>query len=332
MLRILIFANDNSVQTLETLENIQSQLQSARASGALLWVDMTTDSARQNEAVLLNAFGFHPLALEDAFSEANGPKLDDWENYYYLVLETISSAQPEDLTHTQEVDVFVSANLLVTIHEVASSMPVLDDLWASLQRNPRQLKVRPNHLLYLFSKNLLNGQQKILNLVESTLERLESYVLDTPDRDIFHQVLELKQNLLHLRDLFDAQRDVFSRLSQESILLVEKRDRPYFRDMFDFASRLNTQANLLREQAAHTIDIYLASLNNRMNDSMRFMAVITTLFMPLTFITGFFGMNFFQPMLPAHPWTSEVVLGLTIIGLFVFPAFMWWWLKKRGLF
>ncbi|HUN22350.1 MAG TPA: magnesium transporter CorA family protein [Anaerolineales bacterium] len=328
MVRILYFTGEHQTQVFQTLDSLEAL---AKDPHGLLWVDLAGDAAEGCESLLLETFGFHPLAVEDALSESNGPKLDDWENYIYLVLIALHAhANLTEGIHAEEIDVFVRANQIVTIHSAERLSP-LERVWQNCQRDTRLLRNGADALLYRICREVLTDQQTYLDKTETLLDNLEAAFLKNPRQSDFERVLETKNELLGFRSLFVSQREVFLRLSKESLLPLDKRERVYFRDAFDFAVRLDNQASSLRDIVAHALDIYLSSVNNRMNNAMRYMAVITTLFMPLTFITGFFGMNFFQPAFQGQTWTSEIVLLVTLVGMILFPVLMWWWLKRKGL-
>jgi magnesium transporter len=139
-----------------------------------------------------------------------------------------------------------------------------------------------------------------------------------------------KRNVLQIRRVLAPQREVVNKLARDPYLVVGEKDQVYFRDVYDHMVRLTNDSDSVRDLLTGNMELYLSVVNNRMNDIMKTLTIITTLFMPLTFITGFFGMNFFQAVLPSRFWTGPVILVLTLVIMVLLPLVMFYWMRRRA--
>ena len=133
-----------------------------------------------------------------------------------------------------------------------------------------------------------------------------------------------------IRRTLVPQREVVNKLARDTFLVIGEKDQVYFRDVYDHMVRLYNQSDSVRDLLTGTMELNLSVMNNRMNDVMKTLTIITTLFMPLTFITGFFGMNFFQAVLPLRVWTGSGTLAFTLVGMILLPLGMFYWMRRRA--
>ena len=155
-------------------------------------------------------------------------------------------------------------------------------------------------------------------------------MLGKPPADIVQRIFTLKRATLHLRRVLSPLREVLNKLARDDYDVIDAKDRVYFRDVYDHLVRLHDISESLRDLVGGVLDTYLSVINNRMNEIMKTLTLITTLFMPIAFVTGFFGMNFFQPIADQLlPWTSNfsfIVVLLIILGT---PLGMFLWMRRR---
>jgi len=161
------------------------------------------------------------------------------------------------------------------------------------------------------------------------VESVEERLLAEPGQQALQQVLRLKRALMHLRRLVAPQREVLNRMARDEYAVIPKASQVYFRDVYDHLVRLHDIVEGMRDLASGALDTYLSVINNRMNDVMKTLTLITTLFMPLGALTGFFGMNFFAPSLPFTGWTGRVAFGVLCGLLGAVPCLMYLWLRRR---
>lgn len=295
----------------------------------MVWVDLNGDSVDDAQKVLSEHFAFHPLAVDDAVNEVHLPKVDDWGEYLYLVVRGLDYGDGSKRPLMPELDIFLSRRYLVTFHY--DEIQAVDRIWDMVAEDERLKDRNPAYLLYRLLDELVAHYITTIEALEDTLEHVEDQILLSPSRASQERVLALKHTVLRLRRVTSLQREVLNKLARDPYTVLDDSDRVYFRDVYDHMIRLYDLIDGLRDLVMGALDIYLSALNNRMNDIMKTLTLITTLFMPLTFITGFFGMNFFQPALAAlTPWTGRVVFGLVLLAMVLVPTGMFFWMRRRA--
>lgn len=294
----------------------------------VLWLDLANEQKEDCRAILLDVFNFHPLAVDDALEETHVPKVDDWGAYLYLVLYAIQIiGADEDYLNTAELDIFLGEKYLVTYHD--KPIAPLDALWEHCQRDDRYLQRGVAYLLYHLSDDLVADYMPVFDTFDEMIDQIEDQVLNNPRRETLEHIFTLKRALLRLRRLMLPMREVFNKLSRDGYVNISSEQGFFFRDVYDHLVRLHDITESLRDLVGGALDIYLSAINNRMNEIMKTLTIITTLFMPLSFLTGFFGMNFFQPVLPLQDWTGRLAFGLTVGTVFFVPFVMYLWMHGR---
>jgi magnesium transporter len=324
MVRILHRRGDGTLDASLAAGGIAAALADPRS---LLWVDFLDEPRESCESVLRDTFGFHPLAIDDAIQQSHVPKIDDWDSYLYLVLHAVSFREQSDPPlATHELDIFAGPNYIVTLHDQA--IEPLDKVWASCLRDERVAGREAARLLYHLIDELVAGHMPVVDAIDEQVERIEEQILSQPSSSTLQQVLVMKRALMHLRRIIAPQREVLNKLARDEFAVIEKASRVYFCDIYDHLVRLYDITEGMRDLAAGALDTYLSVINNKMNEVMKTFTLITTLFMPISFLTGFFGMNFFQPV-AAPPWTGRAIFWIVCAAMAAVPALMYLWLKRR---
>ena len=187
----------------------------------------------------------------------------------------------------------------------------------------------PDHLLYRIIDSLVMGYMPLVEEIDRQIDEIEDQVFDRPQRSTLEQIFALKRLLLSMRRILLPQREVLNKLARDDYRVIDPKDRVFFRDIYDHLVRLHDLNENLRDLVGGALDTYLSVINNRMNEVMKILAVITTLFMPITFVTGFFGMNFFEPVAHLTGWTSRQVFEVTLGIMLAVPAIMYLWMHRR---
>lgn len=295
----------------------------------LLWVDFNSDANDTAEHVLSHVFQFHPLAVDDTINEVHLPKVDDWGDYLYLVLRALEYEEGKHRPNLPELDIFVGRNYLVTFHH--DDLSAVDRVWGAFAKDDRLQQGNVAYLLYRLLDELVDHYLTTVEALEDRLEHIEDQILLRPSAAAQERLLALKHMVLRLRRVTSLQREVLNKLARDPYAVLEASDRVYFRDVYDHMIRLYELIDGLRDLVMGALDLYLSALNNRMNEIMKTLTIITTLFMPLTFVTGFFGMNFFQPVLTdLMPWTAESAFIFTLLAMLAVPVVMFFWMRRRA--
>ena len=326
MIRSLYRAQDGQIRADLSADEFATVLQDAQG---LLWVDISCEAPDTCEPILRETFGFHPLAVDDALEETHTPKVDDWEQYLYLVLHAfVFDPQADKWLETLELDVFLGPNYLVTYQ--ARPIATINRVWETCQRDGRHLQRGAAHLLYKLADELVADCMLVVEQIDDAIDQIEDQIFEDPTSDLLERLFALKRALLRLRRIVAPQREVLNKLARGDFDVIGEDRRVFFRDVYDHLVRLHDIIESLRDLVSSALDTYLSVVNNRMNDVMKTLTVITTLFMPLSFLSGFFGMNFFQPVTPLAAWTGKLAFALTLAAMVSLPVGMYLWMQRRA--
>jgi magnesium transporter len=314
----MVYHAADQIQYNLSLDQISSQL---KENKGLLWVDLVEEDLETCESILRNIFGFHPLAISDALDEKHVPRVDDWGDYLYMVLHApfIDKDSSEPL-RTFELDIFLGKNFLVTYQ--SRKLPIVDRVWATIQRDTRYLLQGADHLFYKLADDLIADYMPLAEELDLIIDNIEDQIFSAPSQKMLEQIFLMKRSILHLRRIIAPQREVFNKLARGDDSVIDKKERVFFRDIYDHLVRLYDITESLRDLMSSVLDTYLSAINNRMNEVMKTLTIITTLFMPLSFVVGFFGMNFFVPDMPLTSWVEKPVFILVLVGCILLPVFM----------
>ena len=299
-----------------------------RNKRGILWVDFVAEPA-DICLPILEGFGFHRLAIDDALQETHVPKLDDWTDYLYVVLNYMNVDKTSDQWQTtvDELDTFLGPNYIVTHHD--HPITAVDETWHSCDRDPRTLQEGPDHILYKIADYMVAEYMPIVEELDEAIDTIEDSVFDRPSPRTLEKLFALKRVLLAMRRILLPQREVLNKLARDDYKVIDPRDRIFFRDIYDHLVRLHDLNESLRDLVGGAQDTYLSVINNRMNEIMKTLTIITVLFMPLTFLTGYFGMNFFEPLGGLKGWTTNPVFYITLAVIFFTPFMMYLWMRRR---
>ena len=266
----------------------EKRIRAHLASDEFFWLDLTAPDQHDLEE-LRRIFGFHPLALQDTDEFGQRPKLDDYEDYVFLVYYGAYRDHPADAGPLREVHMYISGRFLVTAHR--TPLP-------SLERQREQLNGRVLHseqfLIYRVLDTLTDSFFPMLSDMDDEIDTLEASILATPTEAALQRLFGLKRELVAMRKVVTPQRDLFARSVDQIAELpgLKLDERDYFRDVYDHLIRISDLIDSYRDLLSGATDMYLSTVSNRQNDVMKQLTVIATVFLPLSFITGFFGMNF----------------------------------------
>lgn len=299
-----------------------------RDRNSVLWVDFIAEPEEQ-AGPILRSFGFHPLSIDDALQETHTPKVDDWGDYLYIVLSILNYKQENGMFESEvdELDVFLGKNYVITFHD--QLLTAVEDTWIACQRDIRHVQDGADHLLYRIVDSLVMSYMPLVEKIDAQIDQIEDRVFDRPRPEILEQIFTLKRLLLTMRRILVPQREVLNKLARDDYRVIDPRDRVFFRDIYDHLVRLHDLNESLRDLVSGALDTYLSVTNNRMNEIMKVLTIITTFFMPITFITGFFGMNFFEPVAGLFGWTSQQAFTATMATIIGLPILMYFWMRGR---
>lgn len=296
---------------------------------ALIWVDLDGEDPGAYQPILADTFQFHALAVEDALLDSHSPKLNDWVEYLYVVLHAVDF-DPDLLdVDTHEVDFFVGSNYLVTHH--VEPVRAIERMRRACARDERHLLRGPDYLLYEVADNIVSDFLPCVDALDEEIDRVEEEIFDRPTSGTLSRLFTLKRAVIHLRRILSPQREVLNRLARDDYDPIEDKERVYFRGAYDQLVRLYDINESLRDLVSGSLDMYLSVVSNRLNEVMKVLTIVTVLGLPLTFLTGFFGMNFFGATYEVPAPVAGLVIFIVALALMVgLPLAMWYLFKRRG--
>jgi magnesium transporter len=329
MIRSLFRAHDGALSHDLTPEQLRQAL--ADKAGTL-WLDVfpAAEELDRVAGLFRDLFGFHPLALDDALRQTHVPRIDDWKGYLYVVLHAADLA-PNRALDTHELDVFLGPNYLVTVHE--DPVEPLEHLWGQCGAGAEhRLAEGADHVLYALADGVVADYMRIVDGLDDEIDHIEAAVFRHPGPPLIRRVFRVRRSLLRLRRVLGSLREVMNRLARDDYQVVGREERVYFRDVYDHLVRLYDIAEGLRDMAGGALESYLSVTSNRLNEVMRTLTMVTVLFLPVSFLAGFFGMNFFGESLNvAVPVPAPVLFWLCLALMAGTPLAMLWWMVRRGM-
>ncbi len=324
MIRVMFRSSKGALTLDYPLDKIGAAL---RDKGGMLWVDFLTAPLDECEPILRDVFGFHPLAIDDALREEHVPKIDDWSEYVYIALHGINFKREWDALDTDELDIFLGRNFLVTYH--FDPIPGIDRVWNGCDRDSRHVRGGPDHVLYEVIDATAADYMNVMDELDEAIDVIEDEVFDAPTPKTLQRIFALKRAVLRLRRILSPQREVLNKLARDDYAVIDAKDRVYFRDVYDHLVRLYDLNESLRDLVGGALDTYLSVTSNNINVIMKTLTIVTVLFMPISFLSGFWGMNFFGPINDPQ-WANPLVLTGLLAVMIAVPLGMIWWMRRQN--
>jgi len=312
---------DGTAQARVDRAGIESRL----TSSEFFWLDL--DNPDEEEFRLLReVFGFHPLALEDSQKFGQRPKIEDYEDFVFLVLYGAAPEPDED--RLVEVHCFYSERFLVTVRR--EDAPACDVLRERYARRPARL-ARPVVLLYQLMDALVDSFFPALADFDERIDTIQDEILAAPTERQLEEIFAMRRRLVLLRRAVTPQRDLVAQFVGGLVELpgLDREAERYFRDVYDHLIRVSDLIDSYRDLMSNAMDVYLSTISNRLNEVMKRLTVIATVALPLIVITGFFGQNF--GFLVGHISGWPEFVGLGVLLPLAALALLGVYLRRRGL-
>lgn len=271
----------------ELSEYHHDEIADLRARDEFFWLDLDSPDEATLEAIS-DQLGWHPLAVEDTREWNQRPKLDDYADHVLLVFYGVRpTSEPLD-AEPVEVHIYVHGGYLVTIHRGCAELALIRE------RAQRRQPDSEQGLVYMILDGLTDTYFPVLEAIDNEIDAVENEITVGAQHQQVERMFQLKRHLLAMRRVIGPMRDIFStRLDAlDQLPGLERGSRNYFRDIWDHLTRIAEQIDSYRDVLSSAMDVYLSSVSNRTNDVMKQLTIIATVFLPLTFVTGFFGQNF----------------------------------------
>jgi magnesium transporter len=288
--------------------------------GVLRWIDVETPTIEVLER-LRAPFGLHPLAIEDCLTFEQRPKLEEYPGHLFVVIHELSRNDCE--LNGQEIHAFWGPDFLITVHAHACStiQQVTDRVLGDATLHARGI----GFVYYLIADTVSSRNGDVVDALADRVEVIEDEILNPESEGALARLFELKRSLGSARRAVSPQRDLFATLARLERNVVNERLALYFRDVYDKIVRSVESIEVGRELLSNVLDAHFSLVSQRTNEIMKRLTILSAIFLPLTFITGFFGQNF------EHlPFGSDALMVIAMVLCGVVPPGMLLWFRKKG--
>jgi len=256
------------------------------------WVDVQGLGSEDVLQRLGKVFNLHALVLEDIVNIPQRPKVESFDDQELIILHMVTSREDGKGFYDEQVSLILGKNYVLTVQEEPEN-DVFEPIRQRIHRNRGVIRAhKADYLTYALIDAIVDGFFPVLEDYGERLEDLQDELIENPTRQTLDKIHKIKRELLLLRRAIWPQRDAISSLIREESPMINRDVRVYLRDCYDHTVQVMDMVETYRELAANLMDIYLSSLSNSTNETMRFLTVISTMFIPLTFVAGVYGMNF----------------------------------------
>ncbi|MDH5190987.1 MAG: magnesium/cobalt transporter CorA [Gammaproteobacteria bacterium] len=295
-----------------------------RERDTITWVNV---SGLENTGLIESfgqAFNIHPLVLEDILNTHQRPKFEEYDDYLFIVLKSLSQNKGGASVAAEQICILLLNNFVFTFKEQK------DDLFQPVRSRIDNSKGRirnlgADYLVYTLVDTIVDRNFVILESISDVIEQVEDELLDNPEKETLATIQQTKRSLISIRRMVSPLRDLISSLLRSDSRLIDEKTHIYFRDVQDHVLRITETLESYRDMLSGLLDIYISSVSNKMNEVMKVLTVFASIFIPLTFIAGIYGMNFeYMPELK-WKWAYPVLLGLFL----VIPVVLLIYFKKK---
>jgi magnesium transporter len=275
-----------------------------------VWVDLQAPTPEEAD-VLTRVFGFHPLAVEDCWHEPQHSKVDDYGNHLFMVVHGVRYDAEHDEFKTHELNVFLGASYLVTFHTYHSRS--IDYAKENVRRHPPLMARGMDFVLHQIIDRVIDNYFPKLEIIENKIDELESDLIADARPELVTRIFELRRAVANLRRVATQEREMVVQISRGDFPFISEKAQVYFRDVYDHLFRVVEGADTHRETLNVMVQVYVSMVSNQLNHTMRVLTLIATVMLPLTVITGIYGMNF--DFMPELHWKIGYPLVLAVMGV-----------------
>lgn len=324
MINVLVIQGKNKeAEILKNPEDISSYIDK---KDVLVWVDIQKPTQKDLQ-LLEKYFAFHPLAIEDCMASIQRPKIDRYDNYLFIVLHAATLGAHKDKATSLELDSFVGQNYVVTVH--LKTIPSVSSTWERCIKNSGIMTRGAAYLFYFLADALVDNYFPILEKLDKEIQKAEDAIFKNADSFALNRIFDLKENVLILRRILGPQRETMNFISRGGYDPIIPADLSiYFRDVSDLLARINDNLDTYRDMLASALDGYMSATSNKLNEIMKVLTIICTIMMPLTLITGIYGMNF--RFMPEVQWRYGYFVIISIMAL-IAAGMLLFFKKKKWL-
>ena len=295
-----------------------------KAGEGLLWVDIVGASS-DDVKLLEDIFQFHHLVVEDCIStNLHSPKVDDFGNYLFMILHGINYAAQSEIVETSELAIFLGERFVVSQHN--NPLYCTEHIKQMIEKDGRPMKRGPDFLAHKLIDTIVDNVLPTIDRMSELAEEIEEEVLRNPQQSTMEALLKLKRSRIRVHRVMAPQREVLNKLSRGEFSIIGSESHIFYRDVYDHLVRIDDLNQSIRERCDNMLATYLSSVANRQNETMKILAIVAAIFMPLTLLAGIYGMNFDNMPELRWQWGYFAVLG--VMGVVIAVVLWRFWAGK----
>jgi len=332
MIRSLVFTTQGRLHS----RNIEMFLMPTLLSDTnlFLWVDLENATSEETRYVLEEVFHFHPLSIEDCIAESPSPKVEDYTPkeddkftpYLFIVIHAVDYSRKDGVFATSELNFFLGKNYLITYHTVPlKSVGVTEERCV---KGTMHIARAPDRVAYALLDSIVENYKPALDELSLEIADLEQEALQKPTRETLNRILQIKKEVMHLRQIIGPQREVLARFARGEFKLIRAHLVPYYRDVYDALYHIAELAQSYADSLTGILQVYLSMSSNQTGEVVKLLTLITIITTPLMMIGTWYGMNFHD--MPELGWTHAYPGALAL--MLVSTAATFWYFKKKKWF
>ncbi len=289
------------------------------------WIDVEGIHDVATVQEISNSVNLHPLVIEDILNVDQRAKMEEFDGYIYLVLKMFHLKNNDEIV-PEQVSIILSKNYVVTFQEGIEG-DTFQEIRTRIRSNKGIInKMSSDYLVYSIIDSIIDSYFTVLEVFGDRIEKLEEELVNNPEKRTLTDIYRIKREMLYIRKSVWPLREAISRLERGESELVTRNTHLYLRDVYDHTINVLDTIETYRDMLSGMIDIYLSSISNRLNETMKYLALISTIFIPMTFIASIYGMNF--EFMPELKWIGGYPFALVIMGVVGLSFLIYFKLKK----
>ncbi len=274
---------------------------------------------------LRNIFRFHPTNLEDCTEFSENPKLEEHKGYTFTVMHSVVYDQKTDIYESFDIHIFLGENFIVTVHD--QELNVLHEVLERLVNGNENKELACEHVYYTILDTIVDSYFPVLNYWSTKIDEVEEYVFEAkPGEEVINRIIAIRKGLLALKRIIMPQREIMYRISHTNVNFISEETRMYLRDVFDHTAKSYDMVEEQRDMLSNIMDAHFSRTSAEMNGVMKKLTILSTIFMPLTFIVGIYGMNFKH--IPELAWHYGYYFIMFVMAAAA-AGFVWYFKKKK---
>ncbi|MEZ4858234.1 MAG: magnesium/cobalt transporter CorA [Flavobacteriaceae bacterium] len=298
-----------------------------KTTDQVTWINVNGLNHTEEISKLGHYYGLHPLVMEDILNTDHRPKVDEYEDYFFIVLKMLYFNKDEQFT-VEHISLVLGKNFVLTFQE--SDEDIFDSVRTRIANPESRIRTfGSDYLAFALIDTIVDNYYAVIEDFGEKIETLEDQVFnENPDDETPKNIQFLKREVLKIRRSVFPLREVVSRLEKSENPIIEERNRDYFRDTYDHVIQINENIEIYRDMVWGLMDMYMTTVSNKMNNIMKVLTIIATIFIPLTFIAGIYGMNFDHMPELHYKYSYYILWGVMIV---VFVGMLFYFRRKRWL-